>query len=327
MSQNKKINWSSPDLLPKNLILIDGITRSGKSLVGPIVGSFKNVYPMQHQALLDNLMPILHKKNIQNNVARSLLVFYFNQNIYSLNISRCVNFRPEDNSSLINTKDSLKHLENLTKKEGDHIIREIKKRNYSPIFMTHDLLSMIDSFKNLNFSFKLLYTYRHPIDNIFSFFKKYGKKLKSKNKLKYNHNNPRIYQMMIKEKNILLPYYVENQSKEFLSLNPAEKSVFYYLSSLERSIQKYKNNKKNVLLVRYDDFAEKTNKELIKISNFLNLKPSNFTNKCLKFNNVPRVMDINARQEKKMIIRKLINNSLYEKVERITNKYENKKLF
>ena len=186
---------------------------------------------------------------------------------------------------------------------------------------------MIDSFKKLNFPFKLIYTYRHPVDNIFSFFKKYGKKLTSKNKFKYNHNNPRIYQMMIREKNILLPYYVENQSKEFLSLNPAEKSVFYYLSSLERSIKQYKKNKKNVLLVRYDDFAENTKKELIKISKFLNCKPSSFTNKCLKFNNVPRVMDKKARKEKKIIIRKLINNALYEKVKLITNKYENKTIF
>ncbi len=323
----KKIDWSSPDLLPKNLILIDGITRSGKSLVGPIVGSLNKVYPMQHQALLDNLMPILHQKNIQPNIVRSLLIFYFNQNIYSLNISRCVNFRPEDNSSLINTKESYKHLENLIKKEGDHIIKEIIKKNYSPIFITHDLLSMIDSFKKLNIPFKLIYTYRHPIDNIFSFFKKYGKKLTAKNKFKYDHNNPRIYQMMIKEKNTLLPYYVKNKSKEFLSLNSAEKSVFYYLSSLERSIAKYKKHKKNILLIRYDDFAERTKKELVKISKFLNCKTSSFTKKCLKFNNVPRVMDIDARKEKKRIISKLINNNFYEKVESITEKYESKTLF
>ncbi len=327
MRKKKTIIWSSPDLLPKRLILIDGVTRSGKSLVGPIIGSYNKVYPMQHQALLDNLMPILDKNNINPNIARSLLIFFFNQNIYSLNISRCVNLRPEDNSSLINTKESQRYLENLTRKEGDYIIKEIKKKNYSPIFMTHDLLSMIDSFKKLKISFKLIYTYRHPIDNIFSFFKKYGKKLKAKNKFKYNHNNPRIYQMMIKERNILLPYYVENESRKFLSLNPAEKSVFYYLSSLKRSMTKYKKNKKDVLPVRYDDFAEKTKKELTRISKFLNCKPSNFTSKCLKFNNVPRVMNIGARKEKINIIRKLINKNLYEKVEEITKKYEDKILF
>ena len=58
----KKEYWSSPDLLPRQLILVDGITRSGKSLISPVIGSLEKVYPMQHQALLDHLMPILHKK-------------------------------------------------------------------------------------------------------------------------------------------------------------------------------------------------------------------------------------------------------------------------
>ena len=85
--------------------------------------------------------------------------------------------------------------------------------------------------------------------------------------------------------------------------------------------------KKNVLLIRYDDFAERTKKELVKISKFLNCKTSSFTKKCLKFNNVPRVIDIDSRKEKKRIISKLINNNFYEKVESITEKYESKTLF
>ena len=38
-------------------------------------------------------------------------------------------------------------------------------------------------------------------------------------------------------------------------------------------------------------------------------------------------MDIDARKEKKRIIKKLINNNFYEKVESITEKYESKTLF
>ena len=324
MTKNK---WSSPDLLSEKLVLIDGVTRSGKSLIGPVVGSFDKVYPMQHQALLDNLMPIFHKKDITIEAVRSLLIFYFNQNIYSLNISRCVNFRPNDNSSLVNVKDANKYFRNLNKKEGDYVIKEIKKRNYLPIYITHDLLSMIDSFNKLKLSYKLIYTYRHPIDNVFSFFKKYGNKLKSKNKIKYNHNNPRIFQMMIKEKNILLPYYVEKQSSEFLNLNPAEKAVFYYLSSLNRSIHKYKKHKKDILTVRYDDFAESTAKELIKISKFLGCKPSNFTKRCLKFHNLPRTINMKMRKEKKDILKKLINKELFKKIEILSEKYEKKSIF
>ena len=73
----KRDNWSSPDLLPKQIVLVDGVTRSGKSMIGPVIGSLNKTYPMQHQDLLNNLMPILHKKKISIEAARSLLIFYF----------------------------------------------------------------------------------------------------------------------------------------------------------------------------------------------------------------------------------------------------------
>ena len=145
----KRDNWSSPDLLPKQIVLVDGVTRSGKSMIGPVIGSLNKTYPMQHQDLLNNLMPILHKKKISIEAARSLLIFYFNQNVYSLNISRGVNFRPADNGSLVNVKDSKKYLKNLNKMEGDYVIDEIKRRNFLPVYLTHDLLSMIDSFNKI----------------------------------------------------------------------------------------------------------------------------------------------------------------------------------
>ena len=37
------INWSHPDLLPKKLIFVDGVTRSGKSMVGPVISSLKGL--------------------------------------------------------------------------------------------------------------------------------------------------------------------------------------------------------------------------------------------------------------------------------------------
>ena len=323
----KRDNWSSPDLLPKQIVLVDGVTRSGKSMIGPVIGSLNKTYPMQHQDLLNNLMPILHKKKISIEAARSLLIFYFNQNVYSLNISRCVNFRPADNSSLVNVKDSKKYLKNLNKMEGDYVIDEIKRRNFLPVYMTHDLLSMIDSFNKLKLPYKLIYAYRHPIDNIFSFFKKYGDRLKSKNKYKYNHNNPRIYQMMIKEKGVVLPYYVEKKVNEFLNLSDAEKSVFYYFSSMRRSIEKYRNFKKNILMVRYEDFAVSTQREVKRISKFLGCNPTNFTKKCLKFNNLPRIMNHKLRKEKKEILRKLINKKLFKEIEILSDRYEKKTIF
>ena len=44
------------------------------------------------------------KDAISKSAAKSLITFYFNQNIYNLNISRQINLRPKDNSSLLNDK-------------------------------------------------------------------------------------------------------------------------------------------------------------------------------------------------------------------------------
>ena len=76
------VHWSSPNLLPRKLLFVDGITRSGKSMVAPVVSSYKKTYTFQHQAILDNLMPLVRKHSISRNAAKSIITFYFN--IFSL---------------------------------------------------------------------------------------------------------------------------------------------------------------------------------------------------------------------------------------------------
>ena len=322
------INWSHPNLLPKKLIFVDGVTRSGKSMVGPVISSLKGAYAFQHQAILDNLMPLLKKKSIRLDAAKSLLAFYFNQNIYSLNISREINLRPSDHSSVTKDKNYKNFLKNLKKPDGDYVIKEIKKKNNFPVFMSHDLLSMIEIFEKFNFNYKLIYTFRHPIDNIFSLINRY-KRVKAKNRLKYNYNNPRIYSMMIKKNNILLPYYTFGKEKLFLKLNHAEKYTFYYLHSLKNSLKQYKNFKKKdkIYLLSYDNFAVNTKNEIRKLAKFLSFKVSNFTNKSLKKENLPRKLDTKSREKKKEIIRNMINEKMFNEVNDLSIKYDKKILF
>lgn len=321
-------HWSSPNLLPKKLLFVDGITRSGKSMVAPVVSSYKKTYTFQHQAILDNLMPLVRKGSISHNAAKSIITLYFNQNLYNLNISRQINLRADDNSSVLNDKDYQLFKKNLKKKEGDYVINEIKKKNYLPIYISHDLLAMINDFEKLKLPYQIIYAYRHPIDNVFSLVKRY-EKVKANNKLKYNYNNPRIYGMMIKKNNILMPYFAAGKEKYFLSLNHAEKYVFYYLDSLKNAISNYKkfNKKKKIFFLRYDDFAMDTNEELKKISKFFNLKISNFTKKSLSLNKLPRKIDIHYREEKKKILQKMLKKEYYNELIEISKKYDNKSLF
>ena len=326
-----KRNWGSPSLLPKRLLFIDGVTRSGKSMIGPVVSSFTKTYPMQFQTILDNLMPIYKQKSIRHDVLTSMLNFYFNQNIYNLNISRQINLRKNDLNSLVNDKNYKEYLKNLNIEDGDYIIEKIKKKNHTLVYQTHDLLSMVHELNKLNYPYKLIYVYRNPIDNIFSFFKRYQLRLSSKSNDVYNIDNPRIFQMMIKTNNKLLPYYTRNYEKKFLKLNFLEKVVFYYLFSIKNSIKSYKKlskiQKKKILLIQYDSFAQNVNFEIKKLTNFLNVKKTIHTKKILKKNNLPRKIGKNDRNYKLDIIKKNINSDLFKEVLKIIKKYEPSKIF
>ena len=109
-------------------MFIDGATRSGKSMIGPVVSSFTKTYPMQFQTIIDNLMPIYKEKSIRHDVITSMLNFYFNQNIYNLNISRQINLRKDDLNSLVHDKNYKEYIKNLKIKDGDYIIKKIKKK-------------------------------------------------------------------------------------------------------------------------------------------------------------------------------------------------------
>ena len=126
-----------------------------------------------------------------------------------------------------------------------------------------------------------------------------------------------------------MPYFAAGKEKYFLSLNHAEKYVFYYLDSLKNAISNYKkfNKKKKIFFLRYDDFAMDTNEELKKISKFFNLKISNFTKKSLSLNKLPRKIDIHYREEKKKILQKMLKKEYYNELIEISKKYDNKSLF
>tara|TARA_B110000008_G_C16445520_1_gene353764 strand:- start:116 stop:526 length:411 start_codon:yes stop_codon:yes gene_type:complete len=136
---------------------------------------------------------------------------------------------------------------------------------------------------------------------------------------------------MIKTNNKLLPYYTRNYEKKFLKLNFLEKVVFYYLFSIKNSIKSYKKlskiQKKKILLIQYDSFAQNVNFEIKKLTNFLNVKKTIHTKKILKKNNLPRKIGKNYRDYKLDIIKKNINSDLFKEVLKMIKKYEQSKIF
>ena len=323
MKNNSLINIS---LVSKKILFIDGLSRSGKSLLGPIVGSLKKTYPMQHQNLIDNLLQLLQLNLVNTKVCKSLINIFLNESIYYLNLSRGVNFRPADNSSVLKDKNYKLFIKNLSRKEGDHVIDQIKDEKKLPIYMSHDLLSVIDLLDKIIPNFKIIHVIRNPIDNIYSFYSKYNKRYKGK---KYDLNNPRFFSLAFETKKRLIPYYAAKNSKLFLKLNNLEKTTYYYLKIIEKSQRKLSNfkNKNKIKIVRFDDLAQDPKKIINQLEKFLNTKTSSFTKIACKIEKVPRIIDYESREKKLRFIEKSINKKMFESLNKKIILYEKNKLF
>tara|TARA_B100001057_G_C22770310_1_gene919291 strand:+ start:439 stop:1410 length:972 start_codon:yes stop_codon:yes gene_type:complete len=322
----RDISLNSINLLSKKILFIDGLSRSGKSMIGPVLGSFNKTYPMQHQNLMDNLFQLLQINQVSKNVCKSLINIFLNENIYYLNLSRGVNFRPEDNSSVLKDKNYKLFIKNLTKKEGDQVIKQIKRDKNLPIFQSHDLLSVVDLLEITIPDFRMIHILRNPIDNIFSFYSKYNQRYKGK---KYDIDNPRFFSLAFKSKNKLVPYYALKNPDYFLKLNNLEKVTFYYLKILEKSQKKYLNfkNKNKIKIIRFDDFIQKPYQVIKKLENFLKLKKSSYTKISCKIEKVPRKIDNGSRERKFRFIKKSINKKMFERLNKKIILYEKNKLF
>ena len=84
----RQVSYKVPKNLIKNLILLDGLNRSGKLLLGSLVSSLKNMESLEFGENFEHFLPAMKFKQISNNFSRSFLMNYLNQLIYNKMISR-----------------------------------------------------------------------------------------------------------------------------------------------------------------------------------------------------------------------------------------------
>ena len=96
------MKFISNNLKKPKLVFIDGLTRTGKSLLSGIIPSFKNFEHLDFANELELLLSSYHCKKIKFDYLKSHLHKYFLEKAYNKLISRSVNFRPDDQTGVKN---------------------------------------------------------------------------------------------------------------------------------------------------------------------------------------------------------------------------------
>jgi hypothetical protein len=309
-------NYSLPENLAKNLIFIDGISRSGKSLFSSIISSFESMEHIQFFNLLEQVIPSIKLGGTNIDFAKSLLRIALNELAYDLQLSRNVNFRPDDQTGIDNYKEPGTYRNRLKVKEGDGVVDFIRNNEILIPFQTHDLMVNIDIVDNLQIDYKMIELYRNPIDNLYSWWTRgWGERF---------FNDPRGFTLNISYGEIPIPWYCAGYEEQVVDLNPYEKCCMIGMDLINRSVEKQKNAKHpdKIMTITFEEMVQRPQGQLQRISKFINKNSTKYTSEFLQAARCPRVLDPKDKEQKLTIFKNNIDPKLFDELAEMAENYE-----
>jgi len=303
----------SQKIFNNNSCYISGLHRSGKSLLLAILPSLKNIDIVNKDPVL-SLIPSLYRSGEIKSQVATYLIRYIQSNInYSNHLGRKLNLRKLDETSIFNLIDSQEHIDKiyLKKKKDLHNVNSNKVSFYD----IHNALLDIEIWRKSNEKFKLINIERSPIDIIYSWYLNgFG-----------NHKPSPINQLLVyKHKNKLVPNYAINWKNEYSKLNEMDRIIkIVSIHILESEKNFFKNKKKDMLRISYEDLLLNPLKYLIKIKKFLNLKSSIFFDRYRKKIDLSKIKTEKERKKKIEFIKKKSSKVYLKKLLKLELDYNN----
>ncbi|WP_440677322.1 hypothetical protein [Candidatus Pelagibacter sp. HIMB1587] len=312
-------------MIDSKLLIVSGVNRSGKSLIAPIVSSFKNVEPFVVNYDYERLLQMAYCKRVNP----SFFDFFFKKMsekmMHDQFNGRNVSIKIKDFSSIWKNSTSMEIQKKIIEEEISKKTFLKHKKKYSNFFI-HNSLFFKNSFSKTFKNYKIINIIRHPIDIIYSWRKK------NVNKIYNNKNEIFNESFYLKKKKYYLPYYSKNINlNNFQKLNSFEKLFVMVDDNLqeEYKIIDKKFSSKNLIVLDFDNFVSKPHLKIKKIEKFLNCNKSKFTKEVLfqekcprKINNFKKIQrELHLLNELNLTLRKKYK-SLVEKYNFIKNKYD-----
>mgnify|MGYP006086673883 FL=1 len=298
------------------IVIVSGNTRSGKAIALKIIASLSGVEKVNVSHSIETANFLNFTKNISKETAIYLQRRTFSKLDYNLRIGREVNLRKPDFTSIYKYRDPKRYLRNLNTKEGDHVIKILKKeKNVIPLMIHNALLTtnLFEAFDNL-VMFEMI---RNPVSTIFSWIKK-----KYDNKFYYSY---RVGCLTLKYKNKIIPYYAYGWEAKYLKLNKYEKIIEMFLmleKQKDKTIKKLnKINRNKIFYIKLEDLHAEPNIILKNLEKVLKKKRTNYTNKILKQESLPRSSTLIDIQKKRNILKKKISSGYFKKLLLLESKY------
>ncbi len=265
------------------VVVVDGLSGNGKTALSPILQGFERVENVQVKYIIEFLCCYSYLEEMSSTATESALRLLLDQFAYDNSISREVNFRPSDLTSVLKSSLRAKYFERLFMEDGAPALQRIEKEKPILHLMGHQLFAVSKPlFSVLNEKLTFLEIVRHPLTLLsqwFSYIERYG-------------NDALDFTVWLQHDRQNAPWFVKGHEARYLLLNRMDKVILSLkcLGALRQSTYNSLevDEKKRLLVIPFERFVKEPKPYLGRISDLLGAMPSERMDRILEEQKIPR---------------------------------------
>ena len=266
---------SKKNILAPNIIIVDGYSASGKGMLCKYIQSFNYVQKMCVDHTFHEIAFLSENGFLDTDISEYLFILKLNESYENNLLSRNLNFRPFDDSSIFQYSEPMEYIKRLFKKDGKNIFNLSNTKDHFLLMSHFSMPSLSFFFKTLGDKLKFINIVRHPV-----YYYKHWLYLFDL----ISDKNNRSHKFLNEYKNKLF-YWFEDPVKTYdMSYNERFISAFLNLNKLS-VYKKRKLNQRQLsqfMSISFENLVMNTNKVEKELIKFLSLDTSKNTNKIKK---------------------------------------------
>lgn len=303
-----------------DIIFVDGFAKSGKVIVEKVLECFKNV---ENHSEIDELETIIdfHKMGkISKDSASILLQMRLDREVYNLNISRNLNIRFKDDSSIFKYPYPFKYLKRLYSNNRETTDMDIDSNKSILNIAIHDAITNANLlFDIFGYRSKIISVIRNPIDITCGIYKyNIFDRMFSSPSTTYIH-----YKVVIDNKEYIIPYFAMKWKEDYVTMTAMERILKWYYESMKSDLNAYeklsKERKKKILIIDFDKLVTNPIDVCSKIEKLIHSEPQKKLRRVLKKQDCPR--GIESRWDNQKFILSNVHHSKRELFDNCMNIY------
>lgn len=280
--QNKLV-VSSRCHFAESVVFLDGLTGTGKTMMGPLISSLNRVELGRFEYLYECLCELDALKKIDRDAGEYMMNMWADLSLYNSMIARETNFRWNDLSGVFRNPRPWPYVRRLFMKDGAVVLDRI--RNERPILhlISHQALGAMDlAFRVFGDRLRVVEMVRHPfylLEHWYTYIDRYG-------------TDPRDFTLWIDHKGKALPWFAAGMEERYAASNAMDRVIFS-VEALVTQAETFKASlpqarRLQIVTVPFERFVLGPLEYMQKISESLKTEMTALTHKELKRQKCPR---------------------------------------